>query len=413
MSKDSTIKGGRSGWVTKRIGDITKKVGSGITPKGGSTVYKSSGRPFVRSQNVGWGRLRLDDLAFIDEKTHDRFSGSELQAGDVLLNITGASIGRASVADDRVAGGNVNQHVCIVRTKKNEVVPDFLAAVLLSSVGQDQIDSFQAGGNREGLNFGQIRSIEFECPEPKEQRAIAGVLSDVDALIESLDTLIAKKRDLKQATMQQLLTGKKRLSGFSGKWSDTTVANLGKLKKGGGIPKSAVTTNGLPCILYGEIYTRYGEITEKLQSRIPSEVAAGAVPLRQGDVVFAGSGETLEDIGKCVAYVGERPAFAGGDTLILRPSGHNSSFLGYLLNSNWVNQQKASRGQGSSVVHLYGRDLKTIEFTIPEKEEQTAIAHVISDMDAEIDALIARRDKTKLLKTGLMQELLSGRRRLV
>ena len=120
-----------------------------------------------------------------------------------------------------------------------------------------------------------------------------------------------------------------------------------------------------------------------------------------------------EEIGKCVAYLGEQAAYAGGDTLILRPVGHDSRFLGYLLNSRTVNQQKANRGQGSSVVHLYGRDLKTIEIQVPQQTEQTAIADVLSDIDAEIDALIARRNKTELLKTGLMQELLSGRRRLI
>jgi type I restriction enzyme S subunit len=103
-------------WEEHALGSKVTKVGSGITPTGGEKIYKKSGRPFVRSQNVGWGVLLLDDVAFIDEETHQSFSGTEISHFDVLLNITGASIGRSVVADSRIAGGNVNQHVCIIRT---------------------------------------------------------------------------------------------------------------------------------------------------------------------------------------------------------------------------------------------------------------------------------------------------------
>lgn len=202
-------------WDVAVLGEFTDKVGSGITPTGGSRVYRDSGRPFIRSQNVGWGTLKLDDLAYIDEETHQSFVASEITEKDVLLNITGASIGRSSIADIRIAGGNVNQHVCIVRTNQNQINSTFLNFLLLSKDGQKQIDSFQAGGNREGLNFGQIRSFKIRKPgRIEEQRAIAQALSEVDALIAALDKLIAKKCHLKTATMQQILTGKKRLPGF-------------------------------------------------------------------------------------------------------------------------------------------------------------------------------------------------------
>lgn len=200
------------------LGDIVTKVGSGITPTGGEKVYKKEGRPFLRSQNVGWGCLLMDDIAFIDEETHSSFSSTEIKLNDVLLNITGASIGRSAVADNRLVGGNVNQHVCIIRTDTTRLNPYYLNFFLLSEYGQKQIDSFQAGGNRQGLNFGQITSFQIPLPTLREQSAIATVLSDVDALITLLDKLITKKHDIKQATMQQLLTGKTRLPGFSEEW---------------------------------------------------------------------------------------------------------------------------------------------------------------------------------------------------
>ena len=121
-------------WYTTTIGEIATKIGSGITPTGGSTRYKDYGRAFVRSQNVSWGRLLLDDLVFIDEDTHSEFPTTELRKDDVLLNITGASIGRTAVVDERIVGGNVNQHVCIIRTDVRKVVPNFLNLILLSNI---------------------------------------------------------------------------------------------------------------------------------------------------------------------------------------------------------------------------------------------------------------------------------------
>ena len=199
-------------WHPTTIGDLAIKVGSGITPKGGRSKYKEYGRPFIRSQNVGWGTLLLSELAYINDDTHKTFSATELRQDDVLLNITGASIGRSAIADDRLEGGNVNQHVCIIRTDPDEVASPFINCFLLSRLGQRQIDSFQAGGNREGLNFGQIRSIKLPLPTTKtEQTAIAAILSDMDAEIAALETKLAKAHQLKQGMMQELLTGKIRL----------------------------------------------------------------------------------------------------------------------------------------------------------------------------------------------------------
>jgi type I restriction enzyme, S subunit len=196
-------------WHPRSIDDLAVKVGSGITPKGGSSNYKEYGRPFIRSQNVGWGALLLDDLVYIDDDTHGSFAATELRAGDVLLNITGASIGRSTIADPRLAGGNVNQHVCIIRTDSRCADPRFINYFLLSQFGQRQIDSFQAGGNREGLNFGQIRSISLPLPPTKaEQEAIAAILTDVDSEIAALEVKLAKARSIKQGMMQELLTGK-------------------------------------------------------------------------------------------------------------------------------------------------------------------------------------------------------------
>lgn len=191
-------------WNPTTVGSKAIKVGSGITPKGGNINYKSKGRPFIRSQNIGWGSLLLDDVVFIDDETHSTFSSSEIKNGDVLLNITGASIGRCTVANSSIQGGNVNQHVCIIRTNKSELEPSFLNQYLLSFEGQKQIDSFQAGGNRQGLNFAQIRSFSLPLPQLKEQQKITDCLSSLDELIVAETQKLYVLRTHKTGLMQQL-----------------------------------------------------------------------------------------------------------------------------------------------------------------------------------------------------------------
>jgi len=259
-----------------------------------------------------------------------------------------------------------------------------------------------------------MKRVQIPLPSSRqEQDAIATALSDVDALLSGLDRLIAKKRDLKQAAMQQLLTGQTRLPGFHGEWEVKRLGELGRFLKGSGVKKDEARAGDLPCIRYGEIYTQHNDYVRSFNSWISREVAERATLLQRGDVLFAGSGETKEEIGKCVAFVDDVEAYAGGDIVILRPTRANSLFLGYFLNAPTVASQKASRGQGDAVVHISASALGSITVSLPSLDEQAAIAAVLSDMDAELAALEARRAKTRDLKQAMMQELLTGRTRLV
>jgi type I restriction enzyme S subunit len=212
--------------------------------------------------------------------------------------------------------------------------------------------------------------------------------------------------------MQQLLTGQTRLPGFSGKWDVKRLGDLGPILKGSGVTKDQAASGSLACIRYGELYTHHNDVVRSYVSWISPDVAATATRLRYCDILFAGSGETKEEIGKCAAFVDEIEAYAGGDIVILRPRDSDPVFLGYLLNSASVGRQKASRGQGDAVVHISGSALANIQCPMPAQHEQAAIAVVLSEMDAEVAALLKRRDKTRALKQAMMQELLTGRTRL-
>lgn len=277
----------------------------------------------------------------------------------------------------------------------------------------ERVISMTAKSSVDSVRRDMIFEMDLALPSYAEQKGISQSLDDLNFLIECLDKLISKKRDIKQGTMQQLLTGKTRLPGFSGEWNRTSLGQLGDFRKGRGIRKDEVLSYGLACVRYGEIYTRFSNTIETCYSFISEKTSRDSEPLLKGDVVFTVSGETSEEIGKCATFLGDFEAYVGSDTLVMRPKSNDPTFLGYFLNFGEILSQKQKLGQGDAVVHLSLSNLSAVTSAIPTLAEQIAIAQVLSDMDAEIDALVARREKTALIKTGMMQELLTGRTRLI
>jgi type I restriction enzyme S subunit len=196
-------------------------------------------------------------------------------------------------------------------------------------------------------------------------------------------------------------------------WTIIQLGALGTFSKGKGILKEQVISEGLPCIRYGEIYTTHDFIIKEFKSFISGDVAAESKEIKSGDILFAGSGETVEEIGKAVAYIGTAKAYAGGDVIILSTkSDVNPECLSYVLESDFVKRQKRVLGQGNSVVHIYSSDLSKVKIPLPPLFEQKAIAQVLSTADAAIhttEKLIAQKE---LRKKWLMQQLLTGKKRL-
>ncbi len=197
-------------WNLVQIRHLNTKVGSGVTPKGGAEVYTEEGVIFIRSQNVHFDGLRLDDVVRIDFDTHEKMSGSKVHFKDVLLNITGASIGRCCVVNISEEM-NVNQHVCIIRPTQ-KILPEYLNLVLQSNVGQVQIKLGTTGGNREGLTFEAIKEFVIPLPDLKEQGEILStVQSSLNRYyeLENLNTMqIDKMKEYRQSIISEAVTGK-------------------------------------------------------------------------------------------------------------------------------------------------------------------------------------------------------------
>jgi type I restriction enzyme, S subunit len=393
-------------WDVRSLGEIGEcLIGLTYSPKN----VKNHGTLVLRSSNIQDGALAFDDNVYVDVEIPERIV---VQAGDILVCVRNGSrrlIGKCALLDNSVAGQTFGAFMSVFRTKDS----GFVFHQFQSNLIKRQIDE-NIGATINQITNANLNSFKIPLPSNTEERdSIAAALSDVDALLTKLDQLIAKKRDLKQATTQQLLTGQTRLPGFSGEWEVKRLGDLGSFIKGAGVRKDEARSGSIPCIRYGEIYTYHNDCVISFNSWISKKVAETATPLKYGDLLFAGSGETKEEIGKCVAFTQDCEAYAGGDIVILRTTSINPRFMGYLCNTPSVNFQKASKGQGDAVVHISAAALADITVNFPEVNEQTAIATVLSDMDSEIAALESRRDKTRALKQGMMQELLTGRIRLV
>jgi type I restriction enzyme S subunit len=278
-------------------------------------------------------------------------------------------------------------------------------------------ERFASGSGVPTLNRNDAHAYRTAIPSSlPEQRAIAEALSDVDGLLGALDRLIAKKRDLKQATMQQLLTGQTRLTGFSEKWTTLCMDKHASLHAR--IGWQALTTEeyldvGSHFLVTGTDFVG-GRVNWKTCHFVDEwrYKQDRNIQLDQGDVLLTKDGT----IGK-VGYVDkvDQPATLNSGVFVIRPVGgsFNPLFLFYILSSRIFDEFLNKITAGSTITHLYQKDFVTFEFSAPRLPEQTAIAQVLSEMDAELAGLEQRRDKTRALKQGMMQELLTGRTRLV
>ena len=195
-------------------------------------------------------------------------------------------------------------------------------------------------------------------------------------------------------------------------WQVKKLDELGIFLKGKGIPKDKIKSFGNPCITYGDIYTKYNFVIKNIKSFIDDSAALESQKIEFGDILFAGSGETIEDIGKCVAYIDKEIAFAGGDIIIFKPFESESITLSYLLNSSVSNKQKYKFGQGHSIVHIYPFHLKKIEIVLPTLQEQKKIAEILFFWDKVIEKQEQLVEKLERRKRGLMQQLLNKKKQL-
>jgi type I restriction enzyme S subunit len=401
-------------WVV----DVLDKFWSVTDCKHVTAHFICSGYPIASIREV---QSRYVDLTNAKQTTQQYYNlliegGRKPRAGDLIIS-RNATVGEIAQVAEWHPLFAMGQDVCLLRKREQIYSTEFLQAVFNSSVIVRQLSDAMVGSTFKRINVQQIKNFYVPMPSAPEQRAIAEALSDVDALLNGLKRLIAKKRDLKQATMQQLLTGQTRLPGFSGEWEVKRLGNLGATY--GGLTGKAKAD-------FGEGSARYITFMNVMTNIVidcgtfdrvrisPTETQNRAM---RGDLFFNGSSETPEEVAMCAVLLEEvQDVYLNSFCFGFRfreGAEADGVFFAHYFRSREGRELMKSLAQGSTRYNLSKVALLNSSLHLPTLPEQTAIATVLSDMDAEIATLEARRDKTLALKQGMMQEMLTGRTRLV
>jgi type I restriction enzyme, S subunit len=419
-------------WEVKTIHELSRLVTVGFVGSM-SHLFRRQGVPLLRGQNVLPGKLDLTDTRFIDKETHVLWQKSALRPRDVVIVRVGYP-GTCATIPEGFGEANAASLV-IVRPNDRKLNPDYLCCILLSPIGKQQIEAALVGGAQQVINIGTATNLLVPTPTLPEQCAIAEALSDVDGLLDGLDRLIAKKRDLKQAAMQQLLTGQTRLPGFGVKEQTFRQTDFGMLPSDWEVPKIESIVDEISMGPFGSDIKVSNFISEGVPVLSGANVGAESLKdsfenfvsfakakslkkavSRRGDIVVTHRG-TLGQI----SYI---PADSAYDRYVISQSQFRVRFIDYLVNPAWVvlyfrSEQGAKRlleGKGHTGVPAIAQPTRTfrnLSIPLPSLPEQAVIAAVLADMDAEVAALERRREKTRALKQAMMQELLTGRTRLV
>jgi type I restriction enzyme S subunit len=397
-------------WDTKALQDLTdpaRPIGYGIVQTGKSVF---NGVRCVRVVDIVAGRIDPEQLITTSQEISQAYKRTSLRENDLVIALRG-KIGAVAVIGKELAGANLTRGVAVLSASDN-IRYDYLSHYLSSTVGKTTIEKNLNGSALQEIPIAALRKIPVIVPPIPEQRAIAVALIDADALLGGLERLIAKKRDLKQAAMQQLLTGQTRLPGFSGEWEETTLGELATFLSGGTPSRSNddywigdipwISATSLRCF---EIWRSDSNVTKEA-------VTAGSKMAPVGSSLLLVRGSALHKEILCGLVT--KPVCFNQDVKALVPHPQVvPRFLTIFVKGTAEEFLKLVSSAGNTAGVLDTKLLKAFAIKLPKLNEQTAIAAVLSDMDAELSALVARRDKTRDLKQAMMQELLTGRTRLV
>lgn len=397
-------------WRIAPLAQLSAFITKGATPTTYGFRWEESGVLFLRSECVSASGLDLAQSMHISKAAHATLGRSDVRDGDILITITG-NVGRV-VLLAAVGLANINQHIARIRIVAHDVDGRFVFYYLSQDQVRQTFETITTGQAYPQISLVQVRHARVALPPPPEQRAIAEALSDVDGLLGALEALIAKKRAIKQAAMQQLLTGKTRLPGFSGPWETVALDDVTARIAGfwGSSELSAAAPYKVGVIRAGDI-SPLGTLTD-CAARYFNDVELSKAACRTDDVVITVSGNGL---GKTWLVDDQAHLAASNFVRILRQKHGRAHgpFLAAVLKGGDAQKLLAEHTATSAYPNLHPTFFSSRWLDLPPLGEQAAIATVLSDMDAELAALENRRDKTRAIKQGMMQQLLTGRVRLV
>ena len=410
------------GWVEKPISDVLKPNGIKIGPFGSQLKkeillpdgqYRVYGQENVYNHDFGLGDRYLSKEHF------NRLNSCEIIPGDFVMSTMG-TIGKCAIVPDSIRCGIMDSHLIRLRIDGKKINPNYLLQLFSDQYHylSDQTARLAVGGIMDGLSVGIVSNISVIYPENlDEQNEIVSVLSDMDEAISNLQKLIRKKKDIRQGTMQMLVTGKKRLDGFSGDWVKINLAKNSRLKARigwQGLTTAEYLDEGYSYLITGTDF-KDGHINWSGCHYVDYDRYAQDpnIQVSNGDLLLTKDGT----IGK-VAYISDldRPATLNSGVFAVKPitNAYTAHFMFYVLESSVFKQFLQQLSAGSTINHLYQKDLVKFDLYVPPTtEEQETITGILFDMDLDIYKLEEKLSKYQKIKQGMMEELLTGKVRLV
>ncbi len=381
--------------------DSVAKRGSGHTPDKKHPEYWDGSIKWISLQDSAQlDALYIEDTAATITAEGIKNSSAVLhQKGTVVLS-RDAGVGKSAIMADDMA---VSQHF-MAWTCGQRLDNHFLYYWLQSK--KPEFERIANGNTIKTIGLPYFKELTIPLPTVEEQKRIASALSDIDTLISSLDQLVAKKRNIRKATMQQLLTGQSRLPGFSGEWEVRRLGEVFSISTGRS--KSAyIATYGDHWIVdMGSVSTDGKLLVSKSTDYKADFLNIGDLVMPKDDI---GGGGIIGRVG----YIDADEIYVLSDHVYrLQANCGNPLFLSFAINGYRINSALRKKVIGSAQLGLSRKSVEEQEISLPSLEEQTAIANILSDMDTELATLETRRDKASQLKQGMMQELLTGRIRL-
>lgn len=426
-----------NGWSQLKGKEITDKITKGSSPKWQGFDYQKVGTLFVTSENVRDGFLDISSPKYLPLEFNQKLKNSQLEKGDILINIVGASIGRSCQFDIENQSANINQAVCLFRT--NELVEsEFIFQFLQHSTTINKLLGTQSESARPNLSLSDMRDFLFSIPLLPEQRKIAKILSTWDKAITTTERLIDNSKQQKKALMQQLLTGKKRLihsesDGFSVRegfakaklgelpndWNICLLSEFYWYQEGPGVRKHQFTTTGVK--LFNGTNIQNSRINLfNTETHVSSEEAEGSYShflADAGDLVIACSGISVDKFDEKIAFIKKDhlPLCMNTSTMRFKVKEDVDAcltFLQYFMMSPLFKNQIRRQITGSAQLNFGPSHVGKCFIAMPSLVEQKKISALLSLVDYEIDLLEQQLTDLKQEKKALMQQLLTGKRRV-
>lgn len=396
-------------WEVKELSSISAIKSGKRLPKGSLVTSSKTSYPYIRVIDMNMGYLKLSDIMYVPENVQPMISKYIISKNDIYISVAG-TLGLVGKIPEELDGANLTENAN--RITEIQCNRDYLMYYMMSPLIQNVIEAERTIGAQPKLALQRIRDFYIVLPrDNREQAAIATALSDVDSLISALTKKIEKKKAIKQGLMQQLLTGKKRLSGFNDKWKSMLLGDIAEVKDGTHQTPQYVKSGGKPFYSVENV-TADDFKNVKHISLEEHKALTSNYRIEKGDVLMTRIGS----IG-CCKYVDwdVDASFYVSLALLKINEKYDSKFISYLSNIKSFKEEVMLNSLVFAIPQKINLgNISLIKVYIPtSKAEQTAIANILSDCDSEIAALEEKRDKYKEIKQGMMQQLLTGKIRLI